>query len=51
MGWGTGKGGSSGGGTGSNDGGQGKHSGDKDPGTSAPNQDSQKSKPAPKRGK
>ncbi|MER7772057.1 hypothetical protein [Kitasatospora sp. NPDC096140] len=43
MAWGIGKGGSSGGGSGSNDGGQGKRAGDKDFGTSKPSPDSAKS--------
>ncbi|RAJ47162.1 hypothetical protein K353_00363 [Kitasatospora sp. SolWspMP-SS2h] len=51
MGWGTGKGGSSGGGSGGNDGGGGRHSGKKDPGTSAPNPDSQSGKDGNKHGK
>ncbi|MFF2080049.1 hypothetical protein ACFVXG_35475 [Kitasatospora sp. NPDC058162] len=51
MGWGTGKGGSSGGSGGSNDGGKGKHAGKKDFGKSPQNQDHQSGKPAGKHGK
>lgn len=53
MGWGTGKGGSSGtgGGSGSNDGGNGKHSGGKDPGSSKPSPDTQQPSTGGKRKK
>ncbi|MFE4396829.1 MULTISPECIES: hypothetical protein [Streptomycetaceae] len=51
MGWGLGKGGSSGGGSGANDGGQGKHSGKKDFNTTPQNQDHQAGKSTSKHGK
>ncbi|MFJ1938845.1 MULTISPECIES: hypothetical protein [unclassified Kitasatospora] len=51
MGWGTGKDGSSGGGSGDNDGGQGKHAGDKDFSTAPQNQDHQSRKAGGKHGK
>ncbi|MEU4117947.1 hypothetical protein AB0F71_26080 [Kitasatospora sp. NPDC028055] len=51
MGWGTGKGGSSGGSGGSNDGGQGKHAGKKDFGKTPQNQDHQSGKSTGKHGK
>ncbi|MGA5817830.1 hypothetical protein ACPC54_08235 [Kitasatospora sp. NPDC094028] len=52
MAWGTGKHGSSGGGSGPNDGGKGKHdSGNKDFGKDAPNHDHQSGKSTGKHGK
>ncbi|WP_259316491.1 hypothetical protein [Kitasatospora xanthocidica] len=51
MGWGLGKGGSSGGGSGANDGGQGKHAGKKDFNTTPQNQDHQSGNSTSKHGK